>query len=105
MSHRSNALAAGAVAAALAAGLTVPALAHDTRATHDGSAAAEHADSRAAHQRFAMTFVTLGRRDRPTRVVAAGPLAQALTAETLSETFELPLQLTADDGRYAARAL
>ena len=74
MSHRSNALAAGAVAAALAAGLTVPALAHDTRATHDGSAAAEHADSRAAHQRFAMTFVTLGRRDRPTRVVAAGPI-------------------------------
>jgi iron complex transport system ATP-binding protein len=39
------------------------------------------------------------------RIVAAGPLAQTLTAETLSETFELPLQLTAESGRYAARAL
>jgi len=37
-------------------------------------------------------------------VVAAGPLAQTLTAENLSETFELPLQLTEDRGRFAARA-
>lgn len=39
------------------------------------------------------------------RIVAAGPLEQALTAETLSETFELPLQLSVSSGRYAARAL
>lgn len=39
------------------------------------------------------------------RVVAAGPLAQTLTAETLSETFELPLQLTSNAGRYAARSM
>jgi iron complex transport system ATP-binding protein len=39
------------------------------------------------------------------RVVAAGPISQALTAETLSETFDLPLALTHDNGRYTARAL
>jgi iron complex transport system ATP-binding protein len=38
-------------------------------------------------------------------VVAAGPLGETLTAETLSETFELPLRLTQADGRFAARAL
>jgi iron complex transport system ATP-binding protein len=38
------------------------------------------------------------------RIVAAGPLADTLTAESLSETFELPLALAEDNGRYAARA-
>jgi iron complex transport system ATP-binding protein len=37
--------------------------------------------------------------------VAAGPLRETLTAETLSETFELPLSLTESDGRWSARAL
>jgi iron complex transport system ATP-binding protein len=36
-------------------------------------------------------------------VVAAGPIAEALTEETLTETFGLPLQLTQQDGRYSAR--
>ena len=36
-------------------------------------------------------------------VVAAGPIAEALTEETLTETFGLPLQLTEQDGRYSAR--
>jgi iron complex transport system ATP-binding protein len=39
------------------------------------------------------------------RVVAAGPLAQTLTGELLSETFQLPLKLSSADGRYAARAV
>jgi iron complex transport system ATP-binding protein len=39
------------------------------------------------------------------RVVAAGPIDQALTAETLSETFDLALTLTHEDNRYTARAL
>ena len=38
------------------------------------------------------------------RVVASGPLYQAMTEETLSETFGLSLQLDYRDGRYAARA-
>jgi iron complex transport system ATP-binding protein len=38
------------------------------------------------------------------RVVAAGPLAETLTAEHLSATFDLPLDLTRTDGRWAARA-
>jgi iron complex transport system ATP-binding protein len=37
-------------------------------------------------------------------VVAAGPLEQTLTAENLSATFGMPIALTADAGRYAARA-
>ena len=37
-------------------------------------------------------------------VVAAGPIAQTLTAETLTEAFGLPIVLTSDGGRYAARA-
>lgn len=37
-------------------------------------------------------------------VVAAGPLAETLTAETLGKTFGMPITLTAEDGRYAARA-
>ncbi|QLD12944.1 ABC transporter ATP-binding protein [Microbacterium oleivorans] len=41
---------------------------------------------------------------REGRVVAAGPLADALTAENLTETFGLPITLTSADGRYAARA-
>ncbi|MEU4389602.1 ABC transporter ATP-binding protein [Kribbella sp. NPDC023855] len=39
------------------------------------------------------------------RVVAAGPIDEALTAETLSETFDLALSLDHQDGRYFARAL
>jgi iron complex transport system ATP-binding protein len=38
------------------------------------------------------------------KIVAAGPLAEALTAETLTETFGMPIELTETDGRYAARA-
>ena len=41
---------------------------------------------------------------RDGRVVAAGPLAEALTAENLTEAFGVPITLTADGGRYAARA-
>ena len=37
-------------------------------------------------------------------VVAAGPLAEVLTSENLTETFGLELGLTEDDGRFAARA-
>jgi iron complex transport system ATP-binding protein len=39
------------------------------------------------------------------RIVAAGPMDEALTAENLSETFDLPLTLKQEDGRYTARAL
>lgn len=39
------------------------------------------------------------------QVIAAGPLAQTLTGELLSETFQIPLKLSEDDGRYAARAV
>lgn len=37
-------------------------------------------------------------------VVTAGPITQHLTAETLSETFGLPIVLSEDAGRYTARA-
>jgi iron complex transport system ATP-binding protein len=37
-------------------------------------------------------------------IVAAGPLSDTLTADALSETFDLPLVLTADAGRWTARA-
>ena len=37
-------------------------------------------------------------------VVASGPIEEALTAETLSETFGLPIALSSSEGRYAARA-
>jgi iron complex transport system ATP-binding protein len=37
------------------------------------------------------------------RVVAAGPVAEVLTGEVVSETFEMPLRLTHEDGRWAAR--
>lgn len=41
---------------------------------------------------------------REGRIVAAGPIAEALTADALSETFGMPISLSSEDGRYAARA-
>jgi iron complex transport system ATP-binding protein len=41
---------------------------------------------------------------RKGEVVAAGTLDQIITAENLSEAFGLPLELTSNNGRYAARA-
>jgi iron complex transport system ATP-binding protein len=41
---------------------------------------------------------------RDGKAVAAGPLAENLTAESLSETFGANILLTQEDGRYAARA-
>ena len=38
------------------------------------------------------------------KVVTAGPLAEALTSESLSETFGLSIDLSEADGRFAARA-
>ena len=38
------------------------------------------------------------------RIVSAGPLAEALTSQSLSETFDLNIELTEVDGRYSARA-
>ncbi|WP_460741049.1 ABC transporter ATP-binding protein [Mariniluteicoccus endophyticus] len=38
------------------------------------------------------------------RVVHAGPIAETLTSETLSETFDMPLTITHDAGRWSARA-
>ena len=40
---------------------------------------------------------------RSGRVVASGPLERVITAETLSETFAMPMLLTQEDGRFAAR--
>jgi iron complex transport system ATP-binding protein len=37
-------------------------------------------------------------------IVTAGPLAEALTSESLTEAFGIPIELTEHDGRYAARA-
>jgi iron complex transport system ATP-binding protein len=37
------------------------------------------------------------------RVVAAGPLADVLTDDTLSATFDLPLEVTGNGNRWAAR--
>ncbi len=37
-------------------------------------------------------------------VVTAGPIGEALTAESLTEAFGAPIRLTHDGGRYAARA-
>ena len=42
---------------------------------------------------------------REGRIVAAGPVAETLTADALSETFGMPIALTSEDGRYAARAV
>ncbi|QNE22503.1 ABC transporter ATP-binding protein [Kribbella qitaiheensis] len=39
------------------------------------------------------------------RIVAAGPIDEALTAQNLSDTFDLALSLSHTDGRYFARAL
>ncbi|HEX6416917.1 MAG TPA: ABC transporter ATP-binding protein [Acidimicrobiales bacterium] len=41
---------------------------------------------------------------RAGRALAAGPIAEVMTAETLSAAFGLPLLLDRRDGRYAARA-
>ena len=41
---------------------------------------------------------------REGRVVAAGPLDEALTEDSLTEAFGTSISLTADGGRYAARA-
>lgn len=38
------------------------------------------------------------------RKVAAGPIAETLTGENLTVAFGLPIVLTGEDGRYAARA-
>lgn len=38
-------------------------------------------------------------------VVAQGPMAEAMTEANLSETFGMPIRLTQEDGRYAARAI
>lgn len=37
-------------------------------------------------------------------VVAQGPIAETLTADALTEAFGMPITLTSDAGRYAARA-
>lgn len=42
---------------------------------------------------------------REGRVVAQGPIGAALTADSLSATFGMPIALTEADGRYAARAI
>jgi iron complex transport system ATP-binding protein len=39
------------------------------------------------------------------RIVAAGPLRETLTAENLTETFDIELNLTEADGRWTARAV
>jgi len=41
---------------------------------------------------------------RAGQVVVSGPLESTLTAESLSETFDVALELTRSEGRYAARA-
>lgn len=38
------------------------------------------------------------------RVVGAGPIAEVLTDELLTETFDVPLQVVRADGRWSARA-
>jgi iron complex transport system ATP-binding protein len=38
-------------------------------------------------------------------IVASGPLSEALTSETLSETFGLGIELEERDGRFAARSI
>ncbi|MGN7976228.1 ABC transporter ATP-binding protein [Microbacterium sp. 22195] len=38
-------------------------------------------------------------------IVAQGPIAETLTAEALSEAFGMPIALSAEGGRYAARAV
>lgn len=38
------------------------------------------------------------------KVVAAGPIGEVLTPELMSETFDLPLEISRADGRWTARA-
>ncbi len=38
------------------------------------------------------------------RVVARGPIGPTLTAEVMSQTFSMPIELSRTDGRYTARA-
>ncbi|MDF2576170.1 MAG: transporter ATP-binding protein [Agromyces sp.] len=38
------------------------------------------------------------------KIVTAGPVAEALTSESLTETFGIPIELTEHDQRFAARA-
>jgi iron complex transport system ATP-binding protein len=42
---------------------------------------------------------------RDGQVVAQGPLPDALTSDTLSACFGLKLRLSAEDGRFACRAV
>lgn len=37
-------------------------------------------------------------------IVAAGPIVETLTADALTEAFGMPISLSSEDGRYAARA-
>ncbi|MCL2783502.1 MAG: ATP-binding cassette domain-containing protein [Propionibacteriaceae bacterium] len=39
------------------------------------------------------------------QTVAAGPIADTLTDENLSQTYEMPLHLRCDDGRWSARSV
>lgn len=41
---------------------------------------------------------------REGRVVSAGPIGETLTAEALTEAFGMPIALSSEGGRYAARA-
>lgn len=41
---------------------------------------------------------------REGRIVAAGPVVETLTADALTETFGMPIVLSSEEGRYAARA-
>jgi iron complex transport system ATP-binding protein len=41
---------------------------------------------------------------RDGKAVAAGPIAETLTAEALSDTFGVPIRLSEEGGRFAARA-
>ncbi|MCK6080527.1 ABC transporter ATP-binding protein [Microbacterium sp. EYE_5] len=41
---------------------------------------------------------------RDGKIVAQGPIAETLTADALTEAFGLPITLTAEGGRFAARA-
>lgn len=41
---------------------------------------------------------------REGKVVVAGPITETLTSENLSETFGMPIHLSSDSGRFAARA-
>ncbi len=42
---------------------------------------------------------------REGKVTASGPISEILTADILSETFTIPLQLESHDGRFTARSL